>query len=593
MKENIVIANASGFWGDEAGAIRRQVQGGRIDYLTMDYLAEITMIILGRQMAKDPEAGYARDFVSSLSHVLKEIEEKNITVITNAGGINPQACARALETIMAEQGLDLPVAAIYGDNLKPSLEQLRAEGCHLPHLETGQPADEIFDRIESANAYLGAKPIVAALKQGARIIVTGRSYDAASVVAPFVYEFEWDWEDYDKLASALLAGHLIECGTQSTGGNYSRWQEIESYSNMGYPMVEASPDGSFVLKKHPGTGGKISARTAKEQIVYEISDPRIYRSPDVIADFTAFSMEEIAKDQVRFWGAKGQKPSDMLKVSSNYNAGFKLVGMLVVSGPDAVAKGRVFADMFWERVGTEGFLDRRTDFVGASACWGESAAPSSEPAEILLRFAARAESKDPLKRMSRELAGLILAGPPGVTVFGGRPAIMPAYGFWPALIPREKVTARLLFEGQETRFPCQDGPSGDPVVNDFPEIPVSSGDSQRIKIPLGSIAHARSGDKGDLANIGVIALTPELYPEIIREVTAEKIGLFFQSNVQGPIDTYRLDNLHALNFVLHGALNGGGTVSLLLDNQGKTLSQALLTMTVEVDPALIPEQEGT
>jgi hypothetical protein len=463
----------------------------------------------------------------------------------------------------------------------------------LPHLETGQPIGELFNKIESANAYLGAKPIVAALKKGARIIVTGRTYDAASVVAPFVYEFGWDWEEYDKLASALLAGHLIECGTQSTGGNYSRWQEIKSYKNMGYPLVEAYPDGSFILKKHPNTGGKISARTAKEQIVYEISDPRVYRSPDVVADFTSFSLEETGEDQLRFSGTKGQKPSNRLKVSTNYAAGFKLTGMLVVSGPDAVEKGKRFADMFWDRVGTDEFTDHRTDFVGASACWGKSAAPDIAPPEILVRFAARAETKPPLKRMSKELAGLILAGPPGVTVFGGRPSITPAHGFWPALIPREKLQARMLINGEESVFECEDGPSGEPVVREFPEITIDSDSSNRIKVPLGRIAHARSGDKGDLANIGVIAFSQELYPEIIREVTPKRLADFFKSNVTGPIDVYRLDNLHALNFVLHGALNGGGTVSLLLDNQGKTLSQALLTMPIEVTPDLLPEPQGT
>lgn len=593
MKENIIIANASGFWGDEADAVRRQVTGGDIDYLTMDYLAEITMIILGRQMAKDPERGYARDFVSSLKNVIHLVAEKEITVITNAGGINPQACARAIESICKEEGLNLPVAAVYGDNLVPELQNLKADGYRFPHLETLEPIGERFEKIESANAYVGARPIVAALQNGARIVVTGRTYDAASVVAPFIFEFGWDWEDYDKLASALLAGHLIECGTQSTGGNYTRWHEIGSYLNMGYPLVEAHPDGSFILTKHPDTGGMVSVRTAKEQIVYEISDPRIYQSPDVIADFTSFTLEEVGENRVKISGAKGQKPTDMLKVSTNYNAGFKTVGMLVISGPDAVAKGKTFAEMFWDRVGSEGFIERRTDFVGAHACWGESAAPSIEPNEILLRFAARAETKDPLKKMSRELAGLILAGPPGVTVFGGRPTVMPAYGFWPALIPREKVKARLLFQGEESVFDCHTGPCGKPEIARFPTLdsPQLTGDT--IKVPLGRIAHARSGDKGDLANIGVIALTPELYPEIIREVTVEKIAEFFRSNVKGPIKQYRLDNLNALNFVLHGALDGGGTVSLLLDNQGKTLSQALLTMEVEVNAGLLPAEDGS
>ena len=587
MKEKIVIANASGFWGDEADAIRRQVQGGHIDYLTMDYLAEITMIILGRQVAKNPDAGYAKDFVTAMSGVLKEVVEKDITVITNAGGINPQACARALEQIMADQGVSVPVATIDGDNLIPEFSELVADGCTFTHIDTGHPIGDLADKVASANAYIGARPIVEALKGGAKIIVTGRCYDAASVVAPFIYEFGWDWEDYDKLASALLAGHLIECGTQSTGGNFTHWQQVKSFLNMGYPLVEAFPDGSFVLTKHPDTGGLVSEQTAREQILYEIGDPRAYMSPDVIADFTSFNLASEGTDRVRISGTRGQKPTDMLKVSINYQAGYKLSGMIVVSGPDVVAKGKVFSEMFWDRVGTDGFIDRRTDFVGYNACWGESAAPNTEPSEIILRFSARAETKERLSVMSKELAGLILAGPPGVTVFGGRPSIAPAYGYWPALINRKRVTARLIQAGAETAISCDIGPFGSPALT--PEAPVPSDEPEkpRIKVPLGRIAHARSGDKGDLANIGVAALRPELYSEVLREVTAEKLQSFFSSNVQGPIARYRLDNLHAVNFVLQGALNGGGTVSLLLDNQGKTLSQALLTMEIEVDPDLL------
>jgi acyclic terpene utilization AtuA family protein len=589
MKNSIVIANASGFWGDEADALRRQVTGGHIDYLTMDYLAEITMIILGRQMAKKPELGYAKDFVTSMETVLKEIHEKDITVITNAGGINPAACAEALKQLIKSQGYDIPVASIDGDDLMPELNQLVNDGCDFRHLDTGEPLGDLAGKVESANAYIGARPIVDALKAGAKIIVTGRCYDAASVVAPFIYEFDWGWEDYDKLASALLAGHLIECGTQSTGGNYTRWQEIKSYLNIGYPLVEAYPDGSFALTKHPNTGGMVSERTAKEQILYEIGDPRTYMSPDVIADFTSFTLKEEKEDRVHISGVKGQKPTSELKVSVNYNAGFKVVGMIVISGPDPVAKGRVFSEMFWDRVGTDNLIDYRTDYVGYSACWGESAAPKIEPNEIILRFAARAETKDRLKILSKELAGLILAGPPGVTVFGGRPAIMPAYGYWPALIPRNMVKARLNFNGEITEYDCDSGPCGLPERKPVDPLPESSNEIKRVRVPLGKVAHARSGDKGDLVNIGVAALTPELFPEVVREVTVEKVQNLFKSNTHGSIARYRLDNIKAVNFVLQNSLNGGGTVSLLLDNQGKTLSQALLTMEIEVDPSLIPE----
>jgi len=587
MKDKIIIANASGFWGDEADAIRRQVQGGHIDYLTMDYLAEITMIILGRQVAKKPDAGYARDFVTTLSGVLQDIQDKGITVITNAGGINPQACAQALEQIMSDQGLSIPIATIDGDNLIPELPQLVEDGCLFTHIDTGESLGALADKVAAANAYIGARPIVEALKGGAKIVITGRCYDAASVVAPFIYEFGWDWDEYDKLASALLAGHLIECGTQSTGGNFTNWKQVGSFLNMGYPLVEASPDGSFVLTKHPGTGGLVSEQTAKEQTLYEIGDPRAYISPDVIADFTSFSLTSEGENRVRVSGIRGQKPTDMLKVSINYEAGYKLSGMIVVSGPDVVAKGKVFSEMFWDRVGTDGFIDHRTDYVGYNACWGKSAAPDVEPNEIILRFSARAETKGRLAVMSKELAGLILAGPPGVTVFGGRPSIAPAFGYWPALIDRKRVTARLIQGGDAAFISCDVGPCGEPEL--IPQEPVveAQNEGTRVTVPLARIAHARSGDKGDLANIGVAALKPEFYPEILREVTTEKLQSFFNSHVLGPIARYRLDNLDAVNFVLQGALNGGGTVSLLLDNQGKTLSQALLTMDIDVNADLL------
>lgn len=586
MKKSIVIANASGFWGDEAAAIKRQIMGGHIDYLTMDYLAEITMIILGRQISKNPDYGYAKDFIANLEDLLSEIANRGITVITNAGGINSQACAKDLEILIEKQGLNLPVAAIDGDNLMTEWDKLAKDGCEFNHLVSDEPLGALRDKTAAANAYIGAKPIVAALQKGARIIVTGRCYDAASVVAPFVHEFGWSWNDYDKLASALVAGHLIECGTQSTGGNYTRWHEVPSYKDMGYPLVEASPDGSFILTKHPNTGGLVSERTAKEQILYEIGDPRTYQSPDVIADFTSFTLKEDGKDRVKIHGVKGRMPTHNLKVSLNYSAGFKILGMLVICGPKAVQKGKVFSDMFWDRAGTDGFIDRRTDYVGYSGCWGESAAPKLEPNEIILRFAARAETKEPLIRMSKELAGLILAGPPGITVFGGRPSITPAFGFWPALIARDKVTARLTFENKESFYLCDDGPWSDLNIEETPLAPQIKQPKKIVAMPLGLIAHARSGDKGDLANIGVIALKPEFYSEILREVTVDKVANFFSSNVKGPVERYCLDNLSAVNFVLHGALNGGGTVSLLLDNQGKTLSQALLNMIINVNEEL-------
>lgn len=590
MKDKIVIANASGFWGDEGGAIARQIRGGHVDYLTMDYLAEITMIILAKQKAKSEDAGFARDFVQYLRPLMQEIADKGITVIANAGGINPGACARALEAAAADAGVTLPVAIVDGDDLQSRLPELVAGGCEFPHLDSGAPIGDLMAKVNSANAYIGARPIAAALAKGARIVVTGRTYDAASVLAPMVHEFGWSWEDYDRLAAGLLAGHLIECGAQVTGGNYTRWEEVPSYEDFGFPLVECSPDGSFVLTKHPGTGGLVSCRTAAEQVVYEIGDPRFYPSTDVVADFTSFRMEEIGPNRVSIRGVRGRMPTDTLKVSMTYEAGMKASAMVVVSGPDAVRKAERFGEIFWSRVKGD-FEETRTEYLGYNACWGESAAPAVAPNEIALKFGCRSFDKKSMESFARELAGIALAGPPGICGAGGRPTPQAAYGYWPALVPRSLITQRLFFDGKSEEFPCDQGPCS-PIERpaEGPEPACVNG--SRVRVPLGRIAHARSGDKGDVCNIGVIALRPEFFPEILREVTAEKVADFYRSLAKGKVTRYRLDNLCALNFTMQQALGGGGTLSLQLDNQGKTASQGLLTMEIEVAESLLGDSDN-
>ena len=590
MREKVIIANASGFWGDEAAAVRRQVLGGPIHYLTMDYLAEITMIILGRQKAESEAAGYARDFVTHVDGVFDEIVARGITVIANAGGMNPGACARAIGEIMERKGVRLPIAVVDGDDLMPNLRQLADEGVDFRHLDTGEPIGERLARVNSANAYIGAKPIVSALAKGARIVITGRTYDAASVVAPMVYEFGWGWEDWDKLAAALLAGHMIECGSQVTGGNYSLWRDVASYEQMGYPLVEAAPDGSFTVTKHPGTGGVVNVSTVTEQVLYEIGDPRAYASPDVVADFTSFRLEQAGPDRVRVTGVRGRPPSDSLKVSMTYEAGYKLSASVIVSGPDAVAKAKKFAEIYWPRVRGE-FLEKRTDLIGYSGCWGESAAPAVEPNEIVLRFSARAADPKALGAMARELAGIALAGPAGICGAGGRPQVSPAFGYWPARIPRSKVTARMWMDSHHEDHPCAAGPSAAPAI--APEtggVAAAPRPARTSRVPLSRVAYGRSGDKGDNANIGIAALRPQLYPELLREVTAERVAAFYASNVHGPVTRFRLDNLCAMNFLLRNALGGGGTTSLLVDAQGKALAQGLMTMQIDVASELLGDE---
>jgi hypothetical protein len=588
VRDPVIIANASGFWGDEAGAVRRQVLGGPIHYLTMDYLAEITMIILGRQKAESEAAGYARDFVSHLEGVIDEIAARDITVIANAGGINPGACARAVEEVMARKGLSLPVAIVDGDDLMPDLARLAAEGVPFAHLETGEPLGDRITRVNAANAYVGAKPIVAALEQGARIVITGRTYDAASVVAPMVHELGWGWQDFDKLAAALLAGHIIECGAQATGGNYTLWRDVPSYAEMGFPIVEASPDGSFVVTKHPQTGGIVRQTTITEQVLYEIGDPRAYASPDVVADFTSFALEDLGGDRVRLSGVKGRPPTDSLKASITYDVGWKLSASVIVSGPDAVAKSKKFAEIYWSRVRGE-LIETRTDLVGYSGCWGESGAPPVEPNEVVLRFSARAADAKPLAKMARELAGIALAGPAGICGAGGRPQVSPAFGYWPALVPRDKVTARLYFAGKSESFPCADGASAPRFDAPETKAPAAPRPARTTRVKLARVAYGRSGDKGDICNIGIAALRPELYPELLREVTAERVADFYKANVRGPVTRYRLDNLHAMNFVLRNALGGGGTTSLHVDAQGKTMAQGLLNLEVDIASDLLGE----
>ncbi len=364
------------------------------------------------------------------------------------------------------------------------------------------------------------------------------------------------------------------------------WTEVPSHTDMGYPLVEAAADGSFVLTKHPGTGGLVSRRTAIEQVLYEIGDPRAYASPDVVADFTSFEISDDGQNRVRVEGARGGPPTDKLKVSVTFEDGFKCVAMVVVSGPQAVAKARKFAEIFWQRLDGP-FTETRTELIGHSACWGESASPPVEPNEVVLRLGARAETQKPLLAAARAVAGIALGGPPGICGAGSRPQVSPAYGFWPALVDRRLVVGRMFMDGSSQQFPCGDAPTvafkpgqaAEPG-SDAPDD--RRAEDRRVRVPLSRIAHSRSGDKADTCNLGVAALRPEFYPELLREVTAERVAAWFSSLAKGPVTRYRLDNLCAVNFVMQRSLGGGGTVSLQLDSQGKTFAQGILAMEVEI-----------
>lgn len=586
MTSLVRIGNAGGYWGDDPEALLRQVSGGPLDYVTMDFLAEITMVILQRQRARDPRAGFAYDFIEHLKLALPAIAERGVTVIVNAGGINPAGCAEAVRAVCREAGVTLPVGVVAGDDLLPRLDALRAAGAALDHMDGERRYDEIAGRVVAANAYISARPVVEALRGGARIVVTGRTTDAALILAPLVHEFGWAWDDWDRLAAGIAAGHILECGAQATGGNFTDWQRVPSMLDIGYPIAEVQADGEFVVTKHPDTGGLVSERTITEQLLYEIGDPRAYQTPDVTADFTSLRLSQDGPDRVRVGGARGLPAPPTLKVSMVYRNGWRAVGTVLLSGPNVIAKGERLAEMVWHRVGTD-FADRRTDFIGYNACWGRAAAADREPNEVVFRLGVADGDRAKLKRFANHLLGFALQGPPGLGIFAGRPDVQEAFGFWPALVPRELVTATAVVDGGTPVEVPMTLPAGRlPRDPDPPPGPAAGsgerGRARTSRVRLGTIAHARSGDKGDHANVGVAARSPEAYAFLRETLSAKRVHAFFRDLVHGPVERFELPNLLALNFFLRHALGGGGTLSLRVDHQGKTLAQGLLTMELDV-----------
>lgn len=442
----IRIANGQGFWGDSQLGPIRLVEEGPLDYLTFDYLAEITMSILHKQKMRDPAAGYARDFISTLKEILPACREKNIKIIANAAGVNPRSCMQAIEALLQEMKLSgFKVAMVEGDDIMDRLDHFLETGERLENMETGASLRHIRNRVTSANVYLGARPVVEALEAGADIIVTGRVSDPALVLAPLIYEFGWSFEDYDLMAAGTIMGHIIECGPQCTGGNFTEWQQIEDFANIGYPVVEAHADGSFVVTKHAGTGGLVSRETVISQLLYELGDPSAYISPDCIADFTSLTVEQDGKDRVRVSGVRGYPATPTYKVSISYANGYKILGTLSIAGPDAEQKAHILADMLWkraERLGCGIPEDRRfLELFGTHVLYRGLVPPPEQPYEILMRIGARGEDRADLNRIGMELAPLITSGPPGVTGFaGGRPRASEVIGYWPALLPKELVT---------------------------------------------------------------------------------------------------------------------------------------------------------
>ena len=450
MKQKIRIAAGQGFWGDLPDAPVRQVEGGPIDYLMLDYLAEVTMSIMQKQRSRDPSAGYAKDFVPLMKQILPACVERNIRVTANAGGVNVEGCANAVREVARELGLagKVRIGIVTGDDIMAGIDGMLARGIELRNMDTDEPLSTVRDRIQSANVYLGAAPMVEALDRGAQIVITGRATDTGLTLAPLMHEFGWASNDWNKLSAGTIAGHIIECGAQASGGNCQyEWRSVPNLANVGFPIVEAAPDGTFVITKHERTGGWVIIPSIKEQLVYEMGDPREYITPDCVADFTTVRLEYEGRDRVRVYGIEGRPATEFFKVSISYSAGYKAVGTLVYSWPEAYDKAQAADRILRARLDRLGlkFDQILTEFVAANATHGPLAGrPSPDLPEVQLRVGVRGEDRNAVERFTKEIAPLVLTGPPGVTGFaGGRPKVEEIVAYWPALIPKTEIVPRV------------------------------------------------------------------------------------------------------------------------------------------------------
>ncbi len=587
MRDVVRIGCGAGFWGDSPEGPRQLVRHGEIDYLVLDYLAEITMSILARMKAKNPALGYATDFVSLVMKPLaREIAEKRIRVVTNAGGVNPQACRDALLAAFAEVGVDLKVAVVTGDDLSGEAERLRAAG--VTEMFSGAPFPE---RTASINAYLGAFPIAAALAAGADVVVTGRCVDSAVVLGPLIHEFGWMAEDYDRLSAGSLAGHILECGAQATGGIVTDWRAVSAdWSDMGFPIADCRADGSFEICKPDSTGGRISPATIAEQIVYEVGDPAAYMLPDVCCDWSDVRLESAGPDRVRISGARGRAPSSSYKVSATFADGYRCTATMMIVGDEAPARARAVADAILARsgrlmqeAGHGGFSETSVELLGAETSYG-AGSRTLDTRELVLKISVRHPAREALQIFAREIYPAATAMAQSLTGFaGGRPEPQPVVRLFSFLI--DKAELRPTVSLGETSFPVPAHVSAaaaaaSPAVTsaDVPEAPAG----ETVAVPLVALAYGRSGDKGDIANIGVIARDRDYLPWLRRALAPEAVRRHFAHHVAGEVERFEWPGLGGFNLLMHRALGGGGIASLRHDPQGKAMAQVLMSLPVAV-----------
>ncbi|BCH33342.1 terpene utilization protein AtuA [Mesorhizobium sp. L-8-10] len=604
MKEIVRIGCGAGFWGDSPEGSRQLVRAGGIDYLVLDYLAEITMSILARMKAKRPDLGYATDFVTMVMQPLaREIADKRIRVVTNAGGVNPEACRDALAAVFKAAGVDLKIAVVRGDDLSGRIEDYRRVG--VCEMFSGAALPE---RIASVNAYLGAFPIAAALDAGADIVLTGRCVDSAIVLGPLIHEFGWKVSDYDLLSAGSLAGHVVECGTQATGGIITDWRDAAAgWDNMGFPIAECRADGTFELTKPAGTGGLVSPMTVGEQIVYEVGDPAAYVLPDVTCDWTRVKLEQTGKDRVHVSGARGRSPTGSFKVSATYADGYRAAVTMMIAGRDAVEKAETVGKAILARstslmqeAGLPGFSETSVEVLGGEASYGRSSRARTSR-EVVLKIAVRHPSKEALQIFGREIYPAATAMAQGLTGFaGGRPEPQPVVRLFSFLAQKGGVPVEVEIDGKAIPVAASLGsPAASPERGEKPDrdadsapslpAPDETGDHRIATVPLVALAHGRSGDKGDIANIGVLARRPEFVPVLRQALTPDTVGAYLAHFAKGKVERYEWPGLDAFNFLLHEGLGGGGIASLRHDPQGKAMAQILMDMPVSVPAAwLVP-----